>query len=74
MHAPTMKNTASDPRRATFTAKELAVFLGISKATVCRLNATGKIPRPVRWDRWTIEEWLAAGAPPRDKWEAMQAR
>lgn len=65
-------------KKGTFNTLELAAFLGVSRATVCRMNASGKLPRPirfnraVRWDCWTIEEWLAAGCPPRDKWEAMQ--
>jgi predicted DNA-binding transcriptional regulator AlpA len=66
-----------DPKRqrATFNAVELAAYLGVSRATVWRLHASGKLPSPlrlnraVRWDHWTIDEWLAAGAPPRDKWE-----
>jgi len=63
-------------RKGTFTAIELAAFLGVSRATVWRLHSAGKLPRPirlnraVRWDRWTIEEWVSDGCPPRDKWEA----
>jgi len=66
------------PRRGTFNVEELAEFLGVSTATVRRMDASGRLPRPVRfnravrWDRWTIEEWLAAGAPPRDEGDAAQ--
>lgn len=65
-----------DRRKGTFTAVELAAFLGVSRATIWRLHSAGKLPRPirlnraVRWDRWTIEEWVSDGCPPRDKWEA----
>lgn len=70
--------TKQAPARGTFRAEELAEFLGISRATVWRMNADGRLPRPVRfnravrWDRWTIEEWLAAGAPSREDWERVQ--
>lgn len=63
-------------RKGTFNTRELAAFLGVSRATVCRMNSAGKLPRPirfnraVRWDCWTIEEWVSDGCPPRDKWEA----
>ena len=59
------------------TPEELAVSLGISRAHLFRLHSRGLLPRPVRfgrslrWDRGTVTEWLAAGAPPRDRWEAM---
>lgn len=63
------------PAKGTFSATELSSFLGISRATVWRMSKKGRLPRPVRfnravrWDRWTIEEWLAAGAPSRADWE-----
>jgi predicted DNA-binding transcriptional regulator AlpA len=69
----------SFPQRGTFNAMELAAFLGISRATVWRWDKQGLLPRPVRfnrvvrWERWTIEEWLAAGAPSRAEWEASQS-
>lgn len=62
-------------RNGTFTAVQLAEFLGVSRAHIWRLKSAGKLPNPVylnravRWDRWTIEEWLAEGCPPRDQWE-----
>jgi len=67
-----------DPRRGTFTVIELAMYLGVSRATVWRLHSAGKLPRPiklnraVRWDRWTIEEWVSDGCPPREKWESSR--
>jgi len=61
-----------------FTAAELAKRLGISERHLWALNASGRLPRPVRFGRsvrWSAEElrdWLAAGAPTRDGWEAMR--
>lgn len=53
---------------------------GISRSHWYRLVATGRAPVGFRLGksrRWMVEEirtWLAAGAPPRDRWEAMQAK
>ena len=63
--------------RLALTAEEVAELLGISRAHVFRLQSSGKLPKPirlgraVRWPRTTLEAWLAAGAPPRDRWEEM---
>lgn len=65
--------------RIALSAEEVADVLGISRAHVWKLHSIGKLPRPirlgrvVRWDRKTLEAWLAAGAPPRDRWEPHQA-
>ena len=59
-----------DPSRL-MTAKDLAVALSIAQRTVWRLNATGKLPAPirlgrcVRWRTSDIEAWLQAGCPSR---------
>jgi predicted DNA-binding transcriptional regulator AlpA len=60
-------------------AKELARLLSLSKRQVFRLNSCGKIPTPIRiggsirWDlERTIKPWLAAGAPDRTTFEAIQ--
>ncbi|MEW6250096.1 MAG: helix-turn-helix domain-containing protein [Planctomycetota bacterium] len=62
-------------------ARELAGRLGVSLATLWTWNATGKLPkalrpsaRVVRWNLREIEQWLAAGTPPRDQWEAQRGR
>jgi excisionase family DNA binding protein len=74
---PAMPATATN--RLAISADEVAKLLGISRAHVWRLHSQGRIPRPVRlgravrWDRATIERWLAAGAPPRERWEAMHS-
>ena len=62
----------------TYGRRELALALGISLATLDRLDAGGKVPQAVRiggrkvWCRETIAEWLRAGAPPRKEWQALQ--
>lgn len=69
--------TSSLPERIALSAEEVALLLGISRAHVFRLASSGRLPRSVRlgravrWDRATLEAWLSAGAPPRDRWEAM---
>ena len=60
------------------TAKKLGVRLSLSKRQIFRLNACGKLPKPiriggsVRWAESTIAQWLKAGAPDRTSFEAMQ--
>ncbi len=60
------------------TAKELGARLSLSKRQVFRLNSCGNLPKPlriggsVRWVESTIAKWLAAGAPDRRTFEAMQ--
>lgn len=75
---------ATDPAsaalsRMALSAEEVAEVLGISRSHVFRLESSGRLPRSVRlgravrWNRATLEAWLTAGAPTRDRWEAMQA-
>ena len=58
-------------------ARELARMLKLSRRQIFRLNSSGKIPAPirisgsVRWPEATICGWLAAGAPDRKSWDAM---
>ena len=60
------------------TAKQLGVLLALSKRQVFRLNACGKIPKPiriggsVRWSTETISEWISMGCPNRLEWEHQQ--
>ena len=60
-------------------AKTLGQMLSLSKRQIFRLNSSGKLPAPLRIGgsvRWDLEEdikpWLAAGAPDRKTFEAMQ--
>ncbi|WP_437202245.1 helix-turn-helix transcriptional regulator [Planctomicrobium sp. SH664] len=61
------------------TAADVARLLNVSIRHVAALNATGRLPRPIRLGRavrWNAEElraWLAAGAPSRDRWEILRA-
>ena len=61
-------------------AKELAALLGVSLRQVWRLNAAGKLPRPVRlggavrWLRKEIEAFVEAGCPDRQTWEEVKTQ
>jgi predicted DNA-binding transcriptional regulator AlpA len=60
------------------TPKQVSKLLGISMRHLASLNSTGRIIRPIRLGRCLrysadeLQDWLAAGAPPRDKWEEMR--
>ena len=64
--------------RLALTAEQVAQVMGISRSHVWRLHSSGHLPCPVRlgravrWDRKTLEAWLEAGGPPRDRWEARR--
>ena len=68
----------TEPCRLALPAADVARLLGISERHVWALNSSGRLPRPIRLGRavrWPVDElraWLAAGAPPRDRWEAMR--
>jgi predicted DNA-binding transcriptional regulator AlpA len=59
-------------------AHELSSMLGLNLFTCYRMKDTGKIPAAVkigsaiRWRLGEIQGWIAAGCPPRAKWEAMR--
>ena len=69
---------SAPPTALLVTDLEAAALLGICRATLHRLRAAGKLPRPVklgrclRWDRRELEAWIAAGAPALDHWDAMK--
>ncbi|SVE35306.1 uncharacterized protein METZ01_LOCUS488160 [marine metagenome] len=58
-------------------AKQIALILDVSLRTVWRLRAASKLPRSVeigksvRWKAEEIAEWIDAGCPCLDDWEAM---
>ncbi len=61
-------------------AKDAAIVLGISRAQLWKLHASGRLPLPVylgakspRWRADELREWLAAGAPDRQTWQRMRA-
>lgn len=59
--------------------RDLAVLLSRSVASLERDQAAGRLPAPLyvggskRWRRMEIEEWVTAGCPRRDRWEALRA-
>lgn len=69
---------SSAPDGLALTGDELAKLLRVSRRHIYTLDQSGKLPRPVRlghaprWVRSEIESWLAAGAPPREQWEAAR--
>ncbi len=69
---------ATEPERLALSAASVAKLLGISERHLWALNSSGRLPRPVRLGRavrWSVSElrdWLAAGSPPRDRWQAMR--
>jgi predicted DNA-binding transcriptional regulator AlpA len=61
-------------------ATDLAQLLRVSLATIWRLRAAGKLPRPatslgrqlLRWQRSEIESWVEAGMPDLQTWEKLK--
>jgi predicted DNA-binding transcriptional regulator AlpA len=57
---------------------DAARLAGVSRSTWFRLVASGRAPRGLYlgskrlWTVAELERWLAAGAPPAERWEAMQ--
>ena len=72
-----MKTTVTEDCQL-INAKELAKMLSLSKRQIHRLNACGKIPRPVRiggsvrWDREEILRWITASCPNREDWDTQK--
>jgi predicted DNA-binding transcriptional regulator AlpA len=60
-------------------ARRLARLLTCGVRTIRTLDAGGRLPRPLRiggrvvWRLDEVSDWLAAGAPDRDEWEARRA-
>ena len=61
------------------TAEQLAVRMNLSRRTIYRLIAAGRMIHPlrlggiVRWRAAEVEAWIAAGCPERLAWEAILA-
>lgn len=72
------KNQTATQTSKLLTAASVGQMLALSKRQIFRLNACGKIPKPiriggaVRWAESTIATWLAAGAPDRKTFETIQ--
>ncbi|MBI5433300.1 MAG: DNA-binding protein [Planctomycetes bacterium] len=64
--------------RLAVDADALADLLSISKAMVFKLDASGRLPRGIYlgrrrvWPVAEVAEWLRAGAPSREDWEAKR--
>jgi prophage regulatory protein len=74
------KQVSDNSQSIAISAKQLSQLLGVSLRQVWRLNATGKLPRPVRiggsvrWNRAEVIRWFSeAGCPDRQTWEARKA-
>lgn len=72
-------STPITPEKLALTPSDTATLLGISKAQLWKLHASGKLPLPVylgakapRWRREELEAWLQAGAPCRAEWQRMR--
>ena len=78
METQKQKQVNQTQQPLTISAKVLAQLLGVSLRQVWRLNATAKLPKPirlggsVRWLKREIEEFVEAGCPDRQSWEAMK--
>jgi len=59
-------------------AREAGRLCSVSRSLWLSLHGQGRVPRPVCLGRrmlWSIAElrsWIAAGCPPRDRWEASR--
>ncbi len=71
-------NEASAVAPLVVDAFGLADMLLVSRSTILKLDSSGRIPNGVCLGRrkvWPIEEireWLRAGAPTRERWEARR--
>jgi excisionase family DNA binding protein len=62
------------------TADQAAELLGVSTASLYRMQARGRLPKPhrlspgcVRYSRETLVEWVRMGCPPLKEFEARKA-
>ena len=75
-----MVNTPSTPENPhLLNAKTFGLWLDLSKRQIARLNACGKVPKPikiggsVRWIATEVEAWINSGCPDRETWEYQKA-
>ncbi|MBI4583927.1 MAG: helix-turn-helix domain-containing protein [Planctomycetes bacterium] len=68
---PSLDQLAENPAAALLSVRAVGALLSCSERHVRRLSLSGRMPQPVRigslvrWRREEIEEWIAAGCPPR---------
>lgn len=59
-------------------ARQIGALLSVCLRTVRIWDSTGKLPQPVRigkcvrWRRSEINDWIAAGCPPRAEWSVRR--
>jgi len=59
-------------------AAEAAKLLSVSERHFYKLHSSGRVPRPirlgraVRWRADELRDWVAAGTPPRDRWQGTR--
>ena len=74
-----MEKVVKEDVHTALSAVELAEKLRVSLRHIRRLDAIGKLPKPirlggaVRWLASEMNEWLESGAPDRAEWEARRA-
>ena len=84
VHAPNRVMASSTTsgalaQRLLLTAAQAAALCGRSGRTWWTWHAAGRIPRPVRigrsvlWRAKEIREWIDAGCPPLNEWEAARS-
>jgi predicted DNA-binding transcriptional regulator AlpA len=68
---------ASNLARELIDATEFGELMDLSARSIRRKDQAGMIPRPInvggsiRWRYAEVRAWIAAGCPPRKKWEKM---
>ncbi|MFH1731224.1 MAG: DNA-binding protein [Planctomycetota bacterium] len=73
-----MDTTADTPMPILIDAKRAAALCGVSARHWATLDSEGLIPAPVRlgrrvlWRRAELGSWVAAGCPPRLRWQEKQ--
>jgi predicted DNA-binding transcriptional regulator AlpA len=69
---------ANATERLALAAADLAKLLDLSERHIWALNASARLPRPIRlgrstrWNLAEIQRWLDAGSPSRDQWEKLR--
>jgi predicted DNA-binding transcriptional regulator AlpA len=78
-HVSAEGRAAPDPQALLWSAKDLALALRLSVASVRRMDSAGRLPKPalrspgcVRWLRTEIEAWAAARCPDQVTWEGLR--
>lgn len=75
---PPIGDALPDLARLAVDAAGVARLLSCSERHVWGLHSSGRLPMPikagraVRWSVDELREWLLAGAPPREKWQAKK--